>query len=52
MFKILFFLALDAFFIYMLVLFGGEMGNYIFIPILFIAIFTYELICAIKNRFG
>ena len=52
MLKILYFLALDVFFIYSLVSWGDEMGYYIFIPILFIALFTYGIIYAIKQRFG
>lgn len=52
MLRILYALGFDIFFIYSLIEYGDEMGNYIFIPILFIALFTWGLIWAIKERFG
>lgn len=49
MLKILFWLLLDAFFIYALISFGSEMGWYILLPIAFVLFFTWELLSAIKQ---
>lgn len=48
MFRILFCLLWDSFFIYALIAFGDEAGGYIFLFIGLIALFTWELIQAIK----
>lgn len=49
MFKILYWLLFDAFFLYALVSFGSEMGGYIVLVIAAIAFFTWEMFCAIRN---
>lgn len=49
MLKVLFWLLLDAFFIYALALYWGELGGYIFLYIVPIAFFTWELINSIRN---
>jgi hypothetical protein len=45
-------LGFDIFFIYSLIEYWDEMGNYIYLVLLFIALFTWGLIWAIKERFG
>lgn len=52
MFRLLVFLALDAFFTYTLVAFGGEAGGYVFLLIAIVAWLTWEVVRAIKDLKG
>ena len=49
MFKILFCLTFDAVFTYMLIAFWDELGVYFLLPLGAIALFTFELVRAIKD---
>ena len=49
MFKILFWLLFDAFFTYSFVSFYDELGGYIWLFLVIILWFTWELIYAIKE---
>lgn len=46
MLKVLYWLLLDAFFIFALISFGDEAGGYLFLILAFIAFFTWELVRA------
>ena len=49
LFRVLFFLLFDAFFVFALAAYWSEMGNYIFLFLGIVAFFTWELINAIKG---
>lgn len=49
LFRVLVFLALDAFFVYTLVAFGGEAGGYLFLLLAIVVWLTWEVVRAIKD---